>query len=113
MWNLLEKLAPILTAIRWGVATALPLVLWNFHHEIMAWGNIYVMAIFATLGVTSVTTQDFPTMMSDYGLWPYYAAVNDWIPLSEWFVFVVAYCGLYLIYMPIKVVLRHLPLIGG
>jgi hypothetical protein len=44
---------------------------------------------------------------------PYLHYVNAWVPLVEGFTMFVAYVGFYVIFIPAKITLRHLPFVGG
>ena len=65
--------------------------------------------VLATVNLTLPSLPSFPT--SQY--YPYLAMANEWLPLSEGVTLVILYFATLVVYIPIRIIIRHLPVVGG
>lgn len=56
-----------------------------------------------------------PVWITDGVAWalPYTGYVNQMLPLSEGATLIAAYWTFYVVYVPVRILLRHLPAVGG
>jgi hypothetical protein len=103
----------VLSAVRWLGVIALPLILWNFHHEIWSWGWSWFVNFLSTVGLPNIGLPDLGSWLTSNQLVPVLSAANEWVPLQECTIYLGGYCVLLLTLTPMKMVLRRIPGING
>lgn len=80
------------------------------------WLMLYAV-VTATLASLGMPYETWPAAEIFYSAWswcgPYLYYANYWVPLSEALSMFVFYCLFWVAFIPIKIVLRHLPVVGG
>ena len=98
--------------IRW-LANQFLILVWNALQTVFEWGYHVLMGLLSLVGIPPIVFPDFDAWLNNHGFWPIVAAANDWLPVSEFFAAVAAYCLLLIVLAPIKFVLHHIPSMGG